>query len=36
MDSIVWWHSLLVTMGNLLLLTYLASYGVIGLQTWSY
>ena len=36
MVSAVWWHSLLVTFGNLLLLAYLFSYGVIGLQTWSY
>jgi len=36
LTGIVWWHSVLVSTGNLLLLAYLASYGVIGLQTWSY
>jgi hypothetical protein len=34
--SAVWWHCLFVTIANLLLLAYLASYGVIGLQTWSH
>lgn len=35
-NPVVRWHCMLVTLGNLLLLTYFSYYGMIGIRYWAY